>query len=164
MSDRVPLWQHLTDVVMREAPVAGLGFYSASRVVATEYNPGLGNAHSAFFEIFVGGGLVSAALYLVLWGLLLWSAVRILPIATGDPAGVSTLGLVALTFLMGITTSAPVQAGPLGFAFWSLTAILPALERQGAWARMHRSSAVPASRVRVVPQTAGVPSRRAQAR
>src|SRR4029079_9814958 len=38
MSDRIPLWQHLTSVVMEKAPITGLGYYAASRVVATEYN------------------------------------------------------------------------------------------------------------------------------
>ena len=32
MSDRIPLWEHLTSVVMREAPITGLGYYAASRV------------------------------------------------------------------------------------------------------------------------------------
>ena len=68
MSDRIPLWQHLTSTVMREAPLTGLGYYAASRVYAPEYNPGLGNAHSVFFEVLVGGGILGAALYLVLCG------------------------------------------------------------------------------------------------
>ena len=60
MSDRLPLWQHLTTVVMRESPIVGMGYYAASRVVATEYNPLLGNAHSVFFEVLVGGGILGS--------------------------------------------------------------------------------------------------------
>ena len=83
MSDRIPLWQYLTSTVMREAPLTGLGYYAASRVYAPEYNPGLGNAHSVFFEVLVGGGILGAALYLVLCGSLVWFAVRLLSLASG---------------------------------------------------------------------------------
>ena len=65
MSDRIPLWEYLTSAVMRESPITGLGYFAASRVLATEYNPGLGNAHSVFFEVLVGGGILGAALYLM---------------------------------------------------------------------------------------------------
>ena len=34
MSDRIPLWQYLTRIVMRESPLTGLGYYAASRVYA----------------------------------------------------------------------------------------------------------------------------------
>ena len=94
MSDRIPLWQHLTTVVMREAPITGLGYYAASRVVATEYNPGLGNAHSVFFEVLVGGGILGAALYLVLCASLVWFAVRLLWVASGQPSAVAAAGLL----------------------------------------------------------------------
>ena len=132
MSDRIPLWQHLTATVMRRAPVTGLGYYAASRVVATEYNPGLGNAHSAFFEVLVGGGVVGATLYVFLCATLISFAFRLLQIANGDPSSVAAVGLLTVAILMGVTTSAAVQAGPLGFAFWSQTAILPALYREMA--------------------------------
>ena len=58
MSDRIPLWQSLMAVVMREAPWTGLGYYAASRIWAADFNPGLGNAHSTFFEILLGGGII----------------------------------------------------------------------------------------------------------
>jgi hypothetical protein len=62
MSDRIPLWQYLTSIVMREAPLTGLGYFAASRVYAPQYNVGLGNAHSVFFEVLLGGGILGAAL------------------------------------------------------------------------------------------------------
>ena len=67
MSARIPLWQHLTSTVMREAPLTGLGYYAASRVYAIEFNRGLGNAHSAFFEVLLGGGLVAVYVLPVIW-------------------------------------------------------------------------------------------------
>jgi len=129
MSGRIPLWQYLTDVVMREAPWTGLGYYAASRVWAPEFNPGLGNAHSAFFEILLGGGIVAATLYVGLCALLVWYAGRLLSVASRQPEVIAAVGLLTATLLFGITSLA-VHVGPQGFTFWSLTALLPAMWRQ----------------------------------
>ena len=121
---------------MREAPLTGLGYYAASRVYAPEYNPGLGNAHSVFFEVLVGGGILGAALYLVLCGR--WSG---LPCACcGLPGGDRARSLQPDCSPSPYSLDSPRQsalhAGPLGFAFWSLTALLPGLSREAARARI----------------------------
>jgi O-antigen ligase len=144
MSDRIPLWQHLTSTVMREAPLTGLGYYAASRIYATEYNRGLGDAHSAFFEVLLGGGILGAALYLVLCSSLVWFAVRLLSLARGRPSAVAAAGLLSVALLSGITQPEALHAGPLGFAFWSTTALLPSLLREATRARIaadHRAHA-----------------------
>jgi hypothetical protein len=135
MSDRIPLWQYVTSVVMRDAPITGLGYYAATRVVATEYNQNLGNAHSVFFEVLVGGGILGAALYLVLCASLVWFAVRLLWATSGQPSAVAAVGLLSVSLVMGIVTPAALQPGPLGFVFWSSTALLPALVRDAVRAR-----------------------------
>ena len=135
LSDRIPLWQHLTSTVMREAPLTGLGYYAASRVHATEYNPGLGDAHSAFFEVLVGGGLLAAALYLVLCGVLIWFSVRLLSLARDRPSAVAAVGLLSAALMSGLTQGEALHAGPMGFAFWSTTALLPGLLREANRAR-----------------------------
>jgi hypothetical protein len=132
MSDRIPLWQFLTSVVMRDAPWTGLGYYAASRIWAPEYNPSLGNAHSVFFEILLGGGVVATTVFLILCALLLWYAVRLLSIAGRQPEVIAAVGLLIVTLLLGIVTSLAVHVGPSGFAFWSSPALLPALWRQYA--------------------------------
>ena len=132
MSDRVPLWEHLTKTVMLKEPLTGLGYYAASRVLAPQYNSSLGNAHSAFFEVLVGGGLVGAAGYLVLCASLLWYAGRLLHVASGQANAVATVGLLSVVLIQGITSSEALNAGPIGFTFWSLTALLPALYRESA--------------------------------
>ena len=136
LSDRLPLWEHLTSVVMRDAPITGLGYYAASRVVATEYNPGLGNAHSAFFEVLLGGGVLAATLYLVFCASLVGFAVRLLRVASGQPSAVASAGLLSAALLIGLTSQSALHAGPLGFAFWSLTALLPGLFREATRARI----------------------------
>ena len=136
LSDRLPLWEYLTSVVMRDAPITGLGYYAASRVVATEYNPGLGNAHSAFFEVLLGGGVLGAALYLLFCASLAGFAVRLLRVASGQPSAVAAAGLLSAALLIGFTSQSALHAGPLGFAFWSLTALLPGLSREAARRRI----------------------------
>ena len=135
MSDRIPLWQYLTSIVMRESPLTGLGYFAASRVYGPQYNPNLGNAHSVFFEVLVGGGILGVAVYLVLCGLLVWLAVRLLALPSRRPSAVAAAGLLCVALLSGITQVEAIHAGPLGFAFWSMTALLPGLVREASRAR-----------------------------
>ena len=135
MSDRIPLWQYLTGIVMRESPLIGLGYFAASRVYAPQYNPGLGNAHSVFFEVLFGGGILAATLYLALCGSLVWLAVRLLAVGNGRPSAIAAAGLLCVALLSGITQVEGIHAGPLGFAFWSMTALLPGLVREASRAR-----------------------------
>lgn len=127
LSDRIPLWDHLLSTMLRESPVIGLGFYSASRVLGPQYNPGLGNAHSAFVEVLVGGGLLGGALFFLLYGVLITYAVKLLIVGRDDPLAFAVLGLFAVTFVMSTTITDGIQSGPVGFTFWSVTALLPAV-------------------------------------
>jgi hypothetical protein len=127
LSDRIPLWQYLTTEVMTESPLTGMGYYAASRVLGPQYNRGLGNAHSTPVEVLVGGGLIALVLYVLLCASLIWFAARLLLIARGHPAAVAASGLLLVNLVMGFTTPAALQPGPLGFVFWMLPAILPRL-------------------------------------
>jgi O-antigen ligase len=130
MSDRIPLWHFLTAAVMRDEPLFGFGYYAASRVIAPQYNPRLGTAHSTFFEFLVGGGIVGATLYLFLCASLVWYAARLMAKAGGQPENVTAVGLLIVALVLGLSSSEAAQAGPVGFSFWSMTALLPALYRQ----------------------------------
>lgn len=132
MSDRIPLWRHLTKTVMREEPVIGFGYYAASRIIAPQYNPRLGTAHSTFFEFLVGGGIVGATLYLFLCASLVWYSARLLAAAGGQPESVTAVGLLLVALVLGVSSSEAAHSGPVGFGFWSMTALLPALLRRAA--------------------------------
>ena len=131
LSDRLPLWQHLIGTMLQESPVFGLGYFSASRVYGPEYNPGLGNAHSAFVEILVGGGLLGGLLFFTLYGALILYALKLFMNGRDNPMVLAVLGLFAVTFMMSLTNSEGIQPGPVGFTFWSLTALLP-----GVWEKL----------------------------
>ena len=130
MSDRGPLWDFLIDQVMREQPLTGLGYFSASRVLAPMHNSSLGDAHSSFLEVIVGGGLLGAGLFLALCLMLLATAARVLLVGPNRAQAVSAVGLLSATLVMGFTSSSALHGGPVGFTFWSTTALLPALLAQ----------------------------------
>jgi hypothetical protein len=158
MSDRLPLWNHLTQAVLREEPLIGLGYFAASRVLAPEYNERLGNAHSALFEIVVGGGLLGAGLYIVLCLALLASASRVLHAGSGNPEVLAAVGLLTVALVQGITSSEGLNAGPVGFSFWSTTALLPALWRDLAMRTApHAQERFPYASARHVPPVTTAP-------
>jgi len=130
LSDRVPLWGYLTQTVMRDEPLIGLGYFAATRVLAPNYNQDLGTAHSVFFEGLVGGGIVSAVLYLFLCGSLISYAVRLLRIGSGQAEAVAVVGLFVFSLVVGITSTEALHAGVVGFAFWSMPTLLPRMCRQ----------------------------------
>jgi hypothetical protein len=125
LSDRLGLWAYLTGVTLTQSPWFGLGYYSASRVYAPEYNEGLGTAHSMFFELFVGGGLISLLLFLVVCVLMTYQAIRL---ARKRPrlVDITAVSLFVACFAFGFVGS-DVDSGPVGMTFWSLSSILVAL-------------------------------------
>ena len=153
MSDRIPLWRYLTTTVMREEPLFGLGYYAASRIIAPGHNPRLGTAHSTFFEFLVGGGIVGATLYVFLCASLLSVSRRLLARAGAQPESVTAVGLLIVALVLGVASSEAAQTGPVGFSFWSMTALLPALYRQAMqrtvfhYDRLHLRNTVAASRL-----------------
>jgi O-antigen ligase len=130
LSDRVPLWGYLTEAVMRDEPLIGFGYFAATRVLAPNYNLDLGTAHSVFFEVLVGGGIVSAVLYLILCASLISYAVRLLRVGSGQAEVVAVVGLFVFSLVVGITSTEGLHAGVVGFAFWSMPSLLPRMCRQ----------------------------------
>jgi hypothetical protein len=86
----------------------------------------------------VGGGLVSAPLYLVLCIALIWYAGRLLRLAGGHPHAIGVVGLLGIALVQGATASEGSNPGPLGSGSWSLAALLPAMCRAAEQARAHR--------------------------
>ena len=125
LGDRIGLWGHLTTVTVNQSPWFGLGYYSASRIHGPEYNPGLGTAHSMFFEVLSGGGLVSFSLLMVLCITLAVYAARLLYLRR-DRLSFATGTLFVACLLFGFMEET-IDSGPVAICFWCAAAILPRL-------------------------------------
>ena len=127
LSDRFGLWRHLTTITLSQSPWFGLGYYSASRIHGPEYNPFLGTAHSMFFEVLSGGGLVSFALFLALCVTLSTYTVRLLYLSR-DRFSFAYAALFIACLLLGFTGET-IDSGPLAISFWCSAAVLPRLHK-----------------------------------
>ena len=128
LGDRIGLWRHLTAVTLHQSPWFGLGYYSASRIHGPEYNVGLGTAHSMFFEVLCGGGLVSFALLMALCITLTIYMVRLL-CRRRDRLSFATCVLFIACLLFGFTGE-ELDSGPVAMGFWFCAAVLPWLYQQ----------------------------------
>ncbi|HEX6806211.1 MAG TPA: hypothetical protein VF133_21235 [Terriglobales bacterium] len=124
LTGRTDLWVYLVGITILRSPWIGLGYYSASRLVASNFNAGMGTAHSAFVEVFLGGGLISLIPCLILFYLLAYKSLQCLSRTAprlNFVGGVLFL-ITATIALMG----GDFTAGEIGITFWSLAAFLPA--------------------------------------
>jgi O-antigen ligase len=125
LSDRLGLWSYLIDTVTSSGPWFGLGYFAASRVYAPEYNPGLGTAHSAFIEVYVGGGLISFAIFMCIWAVTAFQVWRIY-VSRPDKLGFAFVALFCAAFFLN-AIGGELQADPAGFCFWAIVAGLSAM-------------------------------------
>jgi len=125
LGDRIGLWRYLTHVTMAQSPWLGLGYYSAARVYGPQYNPGLGTAHSMFFEILSGGGVLNFTLFIALCALLsVYAAYLLYKKRDRFTFAIATLFFATLFFgAMGDE----IDSGPVAMCFWYSASALPAL-------------------------------------
>jgi len=123
LSDRVGLWTYLIDTTVTQGPWLGLGYFAASRIYAPEYNPDLGTAHSAFMEVYVGGGLLSFAVFLCIWIVLAGKITR-LYLSRPNRTGFAIVALFCAALFLN-AMGGELQADPAGFCFWCVFAALP---------------------------------------
>lgn len=123
LSDRIGLWRHLSNVTLTQSPWLGLGYYSASRVYGPEYNPGFGTAHSMLFEILLGGGVLSFALFMVLCALLSMYAGYAL-YKNRDRFSLAIASLFFASLIFG-SMADEIDSGPVAMCFWYSAAVLP---------------------------------------
>jgi O-antigen ligase len=129
ISGRVGLWSYLIETTVEKGPWFGLGYFVASRIYAPEFNPDLGTAHSAFMEIYVGGGLLSLVVFLLIWAVLGWKTLK-LYLSRPGKTGFAIVGLFfAALFLNGI--GGELQAEAAGFCFWCVVAAVISLPVEG---------------------------------
>jgi O-antigen ligase len=116
LSGRIPLWAYLILQTIHKNFFLGLGYVSACRVMGPEGGSALGNAHNAFIEAFVGGGLVALILYLAIW---FWIGAKALNKARRmDEFDFSFLSLFTIVFFISLTTSHSILISFVNFIFW----------------------------------------------
>jgi len=123
LSDRIGLWRYLSDITLTHSPWIGLGYYSASRIYGPEYNPGLGTAHSMFFEILLGGGVLSFVLFTALCLLLSVYAAYVL-YKSRDRLSLTIASLFFASLIFG-SMGDEIDSGPVAICFWYSVVVLP---------------------------------------
>jgi len=116
LSGRIGLWTHLLQTTLDRGPWLGLGYFAASRIYAPEFNADLGTAHSAFLEVYVGGGLVTLIVFLLIWILVGWQVLKLYLSRPGKTGFAIVALFCAALFLNGI--GGELQAESSGFCFW----------------------------------------------
>ncbi len=123
LDDRIGLWRYLSNITLTQSPWWGLGYYSSSRVYGPQYNPGLGTAHSMFFEILLGGGGLSFALFIALCALLSMYAAYLL-FKNRDRFSFAVATLFLASVILG-SMGDEIDSGPVAICFWYSAAVLP---------------------------------------
>jgi len=149
LGDRIGLWRYLSNVTLTQSPLLGLGYYSASRVYGPQYNPGLGNAHSMFFEILLGGGALSFALFAALCVLLCVYCTYLL-FKSRDRFSFAIACLFFASLIFG-SMGDEIDSGPVAMCFWFSATVLPRLYQRS----LRRTTCPDESRGRRLPMTAG---------
>lgn len=151
LSNRLGLWAYLVNATLAQGPWFGLGYFAASRVYAPEFNPDLGTAHSAFIEIYVGGGLVSLVVFTAIWLIVGWRVAKLL-FQQSDKYSFAAVALFTAVLCLNLV-GGELQAEPSGFCLWCLVAILPVMVR--AYRERMERAAVPGIAPRLGPATSG---------
>jgi O-antigen ligase len=128
LSGRLGLWAYLGTVTLSQSPWLGLGYFAASREIGMEYDPELGSGHSIFFDVFVGGGIVTECAFLVLVSAMMVYAFKLLW-RRRDSESFAVSNLMIAAFLVG-AVGANIDSSPFGFTFWALVTMLPLLTSQ----------------------------------
>ena len=128
LTGRTDLWLYLVDIALTKSAWIGLGYYSASRILALDFNPGMGTAHSVFVEILLGGGLLSLIPCMALCFWLIRRALQFLSKKRTD-LEFACGALFIVTMTLGLL-GGDIGNGEVGITFWSLAAAIPAMYRQ----------------------------------
>ena len=128
MSDRIPLWTHLLSQVWVTSPWIGFGIYGYRRE-ALEYNHSLGSAHSAFVEMVSAGGIVGGTVFMILFGVLVVSTIRLFLVGWRLPVVFLVGSLLLAACCAGITGEEMVIEAPANFLFWTLVSLIPRLSQ-----------------------------------
>lgn len=130
LSDRVGLWAYLSSVTLTQSPWLGLGYLAGTREYGMQYDALLGAGHSVFFEVFVGGGILAASAFLLLF-VMLAIQVRKLLHDRNDTITFAACTLFLAMFVLGVV-GGDIDSSPYGFMFWCIVTMVPFLNNRSA--------------------------------
>jgi len=125
LTGRVDLWFYLVQLALTQSAWIGLGYYSASRIFALDFNPGMGTAHSVLVEVLLGGGLLSLIPCLALCFILTRKAVQLISKDRTDLE--FTCGTLFIVTMVLCLMGGDFGYGQIGITFWSLATAIPAM-------------------------------------
>jgi len=109
---------------LEESPLLGLGFF-ANRATTTAYNELLGTSHSAYIEIFSGGGILSFSIFAILLVAEMFLVVKLFLLHGVNPKVFAVVSLFLTSLILGTTSEEMVIASPTSFTFWILLSLIP---------------------------------------
>lgn len=137
LSDRTRVWSFLANVVLKESPLLGMGFY-AERIYTLQVNPGIGTAHGSFAIVFSGGGILASCAYVLLLLGMLSIAIKSFLRKARDPKVFTSLSVLLSVLSVGLVSEETVIATPTGFTFYMLVSLLPEVLREISQTKMER--------------------------
>jgi hypothetical protein len=123
LSARTGLWAYFIAETLSTSPWLGLGYVAGARDLGMNYEYQLGSGHSIFFDVFVGGGLLSLTVFLLLFIQLSFMAYKLLR-RRPDAVSFAVCSLFLAVLIPGLV-GGDIDTSPSGFTFWSLVTILP---------------------------------------
>lgn len=130
LTGRTDLWVYLAGVTLARSPWMGLGYYSASRILALDFNPGMGTAHSILIEVLLGGGILALIPCLALCFILSRKALAF--VLKGKTELQFTVGvLFIVTMALGLM-GGDFGYGEVGITFWCLATAIPVMALEHA--------------------------------
>jgi hypothetical protein len=134
LSARFGLWAYIGTATLDRSPWLGLGYLAGARETGLQFNSDLGSGHSIFFDVFVGGGILSVSLFVILFIVLGVEAVKLLR-ERDDALSFGACCLFVAVLIPGLV-GADIDSSPSGFTLWSLVTILPMLAKQEVVSRL----------------------------
>lgn len=123
-SARTPLWEFTVNYTLDHSPWLGLGLY-ANRSITLAQNSGLGTAHSAFVEIFSGGGIIASFFFIVMLLALLFITLRLFFKYGKNNQVFTVTALLSGTLFIGFVSEEMIISSPISFTFWMMVTMIP---------------------------------------
>jgi O-antigen ligase len=127
-AERGEIWAYTIGQVLDQSPWRGLGYGVASRTLVADIDPALGSAHSIFVDVFLGGGFIALAPFLVAFFIMGVDASKVL-LKRNNNAEAFSCAALFVSFMVISLVGGELDWAPFGFTFFALMWMLPYARR-----------------------------------